>query len=80
MYSANYLFRTANVRWAIDPLRLRQRLPGAPEMPAADLKDFTFVLLTHSHGDHLDLELMRQLQTFPILWVIPACLGESTAI
>jgi phosphoribosyl 1,2-cyclic phosphodiesterase len=72
MYSANYLFRTANVRWAIDPLRLKHRLPGAPEMPVGDLKDLAFILLTHGHGDHLDLDLLRQLTNFPILWVIPA--------
>jgi hypothetical protein len=34
MCSANYLFRTANVRWAIDPLRLKHRLPNAPEISA----------------------------------------------
>lgn len=72
MYSANYLFRTDNVHWALDPLRLKHRLPGAPEMPAADLKDLSFVLLTHSHSDHLDLDLLCQLQPYPILWVIPA--------
>lgn len=72
MYSANYLFRTANIRWAIDPLRLKHRLPGAPEMPVDDLKELDFILLTHRHGDHLDSNLLRQLKDFPILWVIPA--------
>jgi len=72
MYSANYLFRTANVRWAMDPLRLKHRLPSAPEMPVADLEDVDFILLTHGHGDHLDLDLLRGLKDFPILWVIPA--------
>jgi len=76
MYSANYLFRTAGVRWAIDPIRLGHRLPNAPEMPASDLKDLSFILLTHQHSDHLDLGLLRQLQPYPILWVIPAPLLE----
>jgi L-ascorbate metabolism protein UlaG (beta-lactamase superfamily) len=71
MYSTNYLFRTANVRWTIDPLRLKHRLPSAPEMSAVDLEDLSFILLTHQHGDHLDLSLLRQLEDFPILWVIP---------
>ena len=71
MYSANYLFRTANVRWAVDPLRLSHRLPDAPEMPMGDLKDLDFILLTHQHSDHLDLNLLRGLQDYPILWVIP---------
>ena len=72
MYSANYLLRTLNVRWAIDPLRLRHRLPDAPEMPVDDLKDLDFILLTHQHRDHLDLNLICELQDYPILWVIPA--------
>ena len=72
MYSANYLFRTANVRWAIDLLRLKHRLPDAPEMPVDDLKDLDFILLTHQHADHLDLGLLGQLQDFPIVWVVPA--------
>jgi len=71
MYSANYLFRTSNVRWAMDPLHLKHRLPDAPEMPADDLKDLDFILLTHQHSDHLDLNLLYQLKDFPILWVIP---------
>jgi len=74
MYSANYLFRTANVRWALDPLRLKHKLPDALEMPADDLNCLDFILLTHQHSDHLDLDLLRGLQEFPILWVVPAFL------
>jgi len=72
MYSANYLFRTDNIRWAIDPLRLKHRLPDAPEMAADDLKDLDFILLTHQHSDHLDLNLLQRLQAYPLLWVVPA--------
>ena len=72
MYSANYLFRTNNVRWAMDPLRLIHRLPQAPDVNAAqDLKALSFVLLTHQHADHLDLGLIRELRHLPIIWVIP---------
>jgi L-ascorbate metabolism protein UlaG (beta-lactamase superfamily) len=72
MYSANYLFRTQGVRWALDPLRLSNRLPSAPEMDVArDLADLDFVLLTHRHKDHLDLGLLRLLKNLPILWIIP---------
>ena len=72
MYSANYLFRTAGVRWAMDPLRLSHKLPDAPEMPVDDLQDLDFILLTHQHSDHLDLGLLRSLQIYSILWVVPA--------
>jgi hypothetical protein len=72
MYSANYLFRTQGIRWAMDPLALLYRLPEAPAMDVArDLKNLDFVLLTHSHGDHLDLGLLHALRQLPIWWVVP---------
>ncbi len=72
MYSANYLFRTNNVRWAMDPLRLSQRLPQAPTVEfAKDLDKLSFVILTHQHADHLDLDLIRELSHLPLFWVIP---------
>jgi L-ascorbate metabolism protein UlaG (beta-lactamase superfamily) len=74
MYSANYLLRTANVRWTIDPLRLKHKLADAPDMPVEDLKSLDFILLTHQHSDHLDLNLLHGLQDFPVLWVVPAFL------
>jgi len=72
MYSANYLFRTANVRRAMDPLRLKHKLPDAPEMQEDDLKDLDFILLTHQHSDHLDLSLLHELQDYPSFWIVPA--------
>jgi L-ascorbate metabolism protein UlaG (beta-lactamase superfamily) len=72
MYSANYLFRTQGVRWAIDPLGLNSQLPLAPAMDVAlDLKDLDFVLLTHRHRDHLDVGLLQALRHLPIQWVVP---------
>ena len=72
MYSANYLFCTDNVCWAMDPVRLIHRLPRAPAVNVAqDLEALSFVLLTHGHADHLDLGLIRALRHLPILWVIP---------
>ena len=72
MYSANYLFCTGNVRWAMDPVRLIHRLPRAPDVNVVqDLDALSFVLLTHGHADHLDLGLIRALRHLPILWVIP---------
>jgi L-ascorbate metabolism protein UlaG (beta-lactamase superfamily) len=72
MYSANYLFRTNNVHWAMDPLRLKHRLPQAAEADfARDLDQLSFVLLTHQHADHLDLDLIRELSHLPLVWVVP---------
>ena len=72
MYSANYLFRTHGIRWAIDPLRLKQRVPEAPAMDVShDLDGLSLILLTHRHADHLDLNLVNALAKKPILWVVP---------
>jgi L-ascorbate metabolism protein UlaG (beta-lactamase superfamily) len=72
MYSANYYLRTAGVRWAMDPLTMRRRVP---ETPAVDvgraLAQLDFVLLTHRHADHLDFDLLKDLRHLPIQWVIP---------
>ena len=71
MYSANYLFQTAGIRWAIDPIRLRQRLPLAPEVDGSALAALDYILLTHRHADHLDLELLHLLQNDPAIWIVP---------
>jgi L-ascorbate metabolism protein UlaG (beta-lactamase superfamily) len=71
-YSASYLFRTCGIRWAMDPVRLSHRLPGAPEPDFAhDLGDLSFVLLTHRHADHLDLDLIGSLGDSSTIWVVP---------
>ena len=72
IYSANYLFRTGNVHWALDPLTLHWRLKdAAPKVDVSDLGDASFVLLTHRHEDHLDLDLLSALRHFPVCWVVP---------
>jgi hypothetical protein len=77
MCAANYLFRTNHVGWALDPLTLKQRLPEAAEMDLVhDLEGLSFVLLTHRHKDHLDLNLVHQLSGLPIQWVVPEDLLE----
>jgi len=80
MYSANYLFRTNGVRWAIDPLTLNRRVPDAPRMNLVeDLKGLSFILLTHSHKDHLDLPLLAELKDMPVQWIVPEFLMSLIA-
>ncbi len=77
IYSANYLFCTQGVRWAMDPLALQSRIPQAPRMDVArDLKDLDFVLLTHRHKDHMDSGLLRALRHLPIQWVVPEAMFQ----
>jgi L-ascorbate metabolism protein UlaG (beta-lactamase superfamily) len=72
MYSANYLFRTGGVRWALDPLTLRCRVPEAPVVDLVHVFDkLDLVVLTHRHADHLDFDLLRALRPLPMRWVIP---------
>lgn len=72
MYAANYLLRTNNVRWAIDPLTLNWMRKSAPGVNSArDLSGLSFVLLTHSHKDHLDTDLLSEIRHLPIRWIVP---------
>jgi len=81
VYSANYLFRTGGVRWAIDPLTLSWRLKAAAaEVDPSVLGKAAFILLTHRHADHLDLDLISSLRHFPIHWVVPAFILERVVV
>jgi hypothetical protein len=72
IYSANYIFHTAGVLWALDPLTLGKRVPEMPALHIGHAFDhLEFVLLTHSHADHLDFDLLSSLRHLPIRWVIP---------
>ncbi len=72
VYSANYLLRTGGIRWAVDPLTLKQRVPQSGALDTGhDLRQLSLVLLTHSHADHLDLNLLQTLKDLPIQWIIP---------
>jgi L-ascorbate metabolism protein UlaG (beta-lactamase superfamily) len=72
MYAASYLFSTAGVRWAMDPLNLRCRIPEAPAVDAAAaLRDLSFVVLTHRHTDHLDLDLLKDMRDHPARFIVP---------
>lgn len=72
MYSSNYLLHTGGVRWAIDPMTLRNRVFEAPIVNVEkDLQGLSVVLLTHQHKDHLDLDLLRRLRESCVHWIIP---------
>lgn len=71
-YSANYLLRTAGVRWALDPYYLFSRISGGiPPDFARDLARLQIVVLTHAHNDHFDRDLLAGIRSLPITWVIP---------
>jgi L-ascorbate metabolism protein UlaG (beta-lactamase superfamily) len=71
MYAANYLLCTDGVRWAIDPYRLKRRIPSAPDVDAArDLAGLSFIVLTHLHADHVDPDLLIALRDLPVQWIV----------
>ena len=72
MHAANYLAKTSGVRWAIDPVRLGQRLPEAPSPNLAGLGLLNFVLLTHTHKDHADCHIWHSMREAPTQWVVPS--------
>jgi hypothetical protein len=71
-YSANYLFNTGGLKWAVDPVRLSNRVPEAPVLDvSSDLADLDFVLLSHDHIDHTDVGLWSQLEHSRCHWIVP---------
>lgn len=74
LYSANYLFHTGGVRWALDPFLLPSRLGVVDYEALPDFSPLSFALLTHEHRDHLDLGFINFLSALPMRWVIPQAL------
>jgi len=76
-YSASYLFNTRGLKWAVDPVRLSNRVPEAQVVDAGrDLKDLDLVLLTHAHADHVDTVLWSQLEESDCHWIVPEHMVE----
>jgi L-ascorbate metabolism protein UlaG (beta-lactamase superfamily) len=60
------------VRWALDPLTLRQRISSVAEVDVnSALNGLSFVLLSHQHADHLDRNLISNLRYSQIRWIVP---------
>jgi hypothetical protein len=77
-YSANYLFHTAGILWALDPFSLYTRLGEMPQLNfAEDLKSLQLVVLSHSHNDHFDRNLIAAIRNLPVLWVVPSFMLEK---
>lgn len=77
-YAANYLVNTGGIHWAVDPFSMSTRVKGIEEPDFYnDLASLDFVLLSHAHSDHLDLNLINALVQRPIKWVIPQHMLEK---
>ncbi|MFN2351549.1 MAG: MBL fold metallo-hydrolase [Kiritimatiellia bacterium] len=71
MGPANYLARTMETRWAVDPVMLTCFVPQAITVDPAVLSRLDFILLTHRHRDHMDPELWSALAGSAIRWIVP---------
>ena len=79
-YSANYLFNTHGLKWAVDPVLLSNRMPEVPLLDVTqDLADLDFVLLSHTHCDHRDVTLLSQLQNSRCHWIVPEHMPDCFA-
>lgn len=77
-YSANYLLRTAGIRWALDPFSLTTRVHyHSHPIFLRDLYSIQLIVLSHFHNDHLDPNLLLALSDLPITWVIPEFMLDS---
>jgi len=78
MFSASYLFKTNGVRWALDPVSLLNRLSKKHAVNFADdLKDLSFVLISHLHSDHFDKTIINKLSSLEIKWIIPDAIRDE---
>jgi len=77
-YSANYLFNTHGLKWAVDPVLLSNRMPKVPVLNVThDLADLEFILLSHAHIDHKDVVLWSQLKDSRCHWIVPHHMIDS---
>ena len=84
MGAENYIFKTGGVLWAVDPMFNTPRSGITREAVKDRLHELfdrlDFVLLTHSHIDHLDTELFRLFPKLRLIvpdhlmnWIPPEC-------
>lgn len=81
MGASNYIFSTGGVRWAVDPMFQTPRDHSSlhllgEERARALLRTMRFVLLTHSHADHFDPDVMRLCPD--VEWIVPEFLAPMT--
>ncbi len=71
-YSANYLLHTAGIHWALDPLSLFTRVgQGTQPHFTEDLSPLQLIVLSHNHKDHFDQELLSDLCSLALTWIVP---------
>lgn len=76
--SANYVLRTAEGLWAVDPtLCLREPEDKILPRVKADLATLRFVLLSHLHRDHYSLPFLKELSAAGVPIAVPDWISEA---
>ncbi len=66
-----YLFNSGETKWMMDPAyHYGFASEEDVEHIAALLQDFSFGIISHCHGDHLQPELLKKMQDFPVKWIL----------
>jgi N-acyl-phosphatidylethanolamine-hydrolysing phospholipase D len=82
---ATFLVRMDGVTFLTDPMFSKWAAPRAPfgspravppGVPLDDLPEVNFVLLSHDHYDHADLNSVKRLAKLGVRFVVPLGLGE----
>lgn len=80
MHTSSYLFNTRGIKWAVDPVMLCNQIPEVQAFTVSkDLNDLEFILLTHMHSDHIDIDLWEQLSDSACHWIVPEHMIEFFA-
>ena len=77
LHHASYLLRIDGTLFLVDPVLDAEELHHAESELISVLHAVRFVLLTHLHSDHFDIETIRALKDIPCLWIMPAFMTEN---
>ncbi len=75
--STAYLFNSAGVRWMMDAAYYTYPSEQENRMAAELLKDFSFGIFTHCHGDHFQPEMLNAMTDSGVKWILGRAVREQ---
>lgn len=74
---SGYVFKTNRAKWAIDPCIRTESMKKSSGKFISALSELDFIVLSHSHEDHFDRELVSLLADSQVNWYIPSFFSKS---